>query len=212
MKALVVTGTDTGIGKTAVAAMLTLALDGVYWKPVQAGTLEGTDTATVAAIAGLGAERFIPERYLLTEAASPHRAAELDGIEINVDSLALPKNMPRDRVLIIEGAGGLMVPLTRRTLYIDVFERWGVPVVLCARTALGTINHSLLSIEAMRTRGMPIKGIIFVGDSVPDSEQTICEFGSVPRLGRLSMLPRLTAASLVGAFETEFRRQDFLDP
>ena len=212
MNALVVTGTDTGIGKTVVAAMLTLALDGVYWKPVQAGTLGGTDTSTVAAITGLSEERFIRERYLLTEPVSPHRAAELDGIHIDADNLTPPENMPRDRVLIIEGAGGLMVPLTRRTLYIDLFERWGVPVMLCARTTLGTINHSLLSIEALRTRGIPIKGIVFVGDSVPDSEQTICEFATVPRLGRLPLLPRLTPALLVAAFETEFRRQDFLDP
>ena len=212
MTTLVVTGTDTGIGKTAIAAMLTLALDGVYWKPVQAGSLESTDAATVAAITGLGPERFVPERYLLTQPLSPHRAAEIDGVEIDVEGLVLPGSMPRDRALIIEGAGGLMVPLTRHTLYIDVFERWGVPVVLCARTALGTINHSLLSIEALRTRGMPIKGIVFVGDSVPDSEQTICEFATVPRLGRLPLLPQLTPALLVAAFDTEFRRQDFLDP
>ena len=157
-------------------------------------------------------ERFVPERYLLTQPLSPHRAAEIDGVEIDVEGLVLPGSMPRDRALIIEGAGGLMVPLTRHTLYIDVFERWGVPVVLCARTALGTINHSLLSIEALRTRGMPIKGIVFVGNSVPDSEQTICEFATVPRLGRLPLLPQLTPALLVAAFDTEFRRQDFLDP
>ena len=212
MTTFVVTGTDTGIGKTVVAAMLTLALDGVYWKPVQAGSLESTDAATVAAITGLGPERFVPERYLLTQPLSPHRAAEIDGVEIDVERLVPPESMPGGRALIVEGAGGLMVPLTRRTLYIDVFERWGVPVVLCARTALGTINHSLLSIEALRTRGMPIKGIVFVGDSVPDSEQTICEFATVPRLGRLPLLPRLTPTLLVAAFETEFRRQDFLDP
>ena len=212
MTTLVVTGTDTGIGKTVIAAMLTLALDGVYWKPVQAGSLESTDAATVAAITGLGPERFVPERYLLTQPLSPHRAAEIDRVEIDVEGLVLPGSMPRDRALIIEGAGGLMVPLTRRTVFIDVFERWGVPVVLCARTALGTINHSLLSIEALRTRGIPIKGIVFVGDSVPDSEQTICEFATVPRLGRLPLLPKLTPALLVAVFDTEFRRQDFLDP
>ena len=153
--ALVVTGTDTGIGKTVVAAMLTLALDGVYWKPVQAGTREGTDAATVAALTGLGPERVIAERYRLTEPLSPHRAAELDGVEIDAPSLVLPAEAPGGRPLIIEGAGGLMVPLTRRTLYIDVFQRWGAPVVLCARTALGTINHSLLSVEALRSRDIP---------------------------------------------------------
>jgi dethiobiotin synthase len=212
MTTFVVTGTDTGIGKTVVAAMLTLALDGVYWKPVQAGSLESTDAATVAAITGLGPERFVPERYLLTEPLSPHRAAELDGVEIDVDNLALPGSMSGGRALIIEGAGGLMVPLTRRTLYIDVFERWGAPVVLCARTALGTINHSLLSVEALGARRVPILGIVFVGDSAPDSEHTIREFAGVKRLGRLPLLPRLTSASLIAAFKSGFRGQDFFGP
>jgi dethiobiotin synthase len=209
MTALVITGTDTGIGKTVVAAMLTLALDAVYWKPVQAGTLEGTDAATVAAITGLGPERFILERYLLTQPLSPHHAAELDGIEIDLHSLVLPGSTPGGRPLIVEGAGGLMVPLTRRTLYIDIFQRWGVPVVLCARTALGTINHSLLSAEALCTRDIPILGIVFIGDPMPDSEQIICELAEVKRLGRLSFLPRLTPLTLIEAFDTEFRRQDF---
>jgi dethiobiotin synthetase len=210
MTALVVTGTDTGIGKTVVAAMLTLALDAVYWKPVQSGTIDGTDAATVAAITGLGPDRFILERYLLTRPLPPHRAAELDGFEIDLHSLVLPGSTPGGRPLIVEGAGGLMVPLTRRTLYIDIFQRWGVPAVLCARTALGTINHVLLSIEALRTRGIPILGIVFVGDEMPDNERTICEFTGVKRLGRLPLLPRLTPVTLVEAFNTEFRRQDFV--
>ena len=209
MTALVVTGTDTGIGKTVVSAMLTLALEAVYWKPVQSGAAAGTDAATVAAITGLGPERFVLERYLLTQPLSPHRAAEHDGVEIDLHSLVLPGRTPDGRPLIVEGAGGLMVPLTRRTLYIDIFQRWGVPTVLCARTALGTINHALLSIEALRARGIPILGIVFVGDEMPDTEQIICDFAQVKRLGRLPLLPRLTPVTLVEAFDTEFRRQDF---
>jgi dethiobiotin synthetase len=209
MTALVITGTDTGVGKTVVAAMLTLALDAVYWKPVQSGTIDGTDTATVASITGLGPERFILERYLLTQPLSPHRAAELDGVAIDLHSLVLPGSTPGGRPLIVECAGGLMVPLTRRTLYIDIFQRWGVPVVLCARTALGTINHALLCIEALRARDIPILGIVFVGDEMPDNEHTICEFADVRRLGRLPWLPRLTPVTLVEAFDGEFRRQDF---
>jgi dethiobiotin synthetase len=209
MTALVVTGTDTGIGKTVVAAMLTLALDAVYWKPVQSGAADGTDAATVAAITGLGPERFILERYLLTQPLSPHNAAELDGVEIDLHSLVLPGSTPGGRPLIVEGAGGLMVPLTRRTLYIDIFQRWGAPMVLCARTALGTINHALLSVEALRARDIPILGVVFVGHEMPDNERTICEFAAVRRLGRLPLLPRLTPVTLVEAFDTEFRRQDF---
>jgi dethiobiotin synthetase len=209
MTALVITGTDTGIGKTVVAAMLTLALDAVYWKPVQAGAADGTDAATVAAITGLGPDRFILERYLLSRPLSPHRAAELDGVEIDLHSLVLPGSAPGGHPLVVEGAGGVMVPLTRRTLYIDIFQRWGAPVVLCARTALGTINHVLLSVEALRARDIPILGIVFVGDEMPDNERTICEFADVRRLGRLPWLPRLTPVILAEAFDAEFRRQDF---
>lgn len=210
MSALVVTGTDTGIGKTVVAAMLTLTLDAVYWKPVQSGTTEATDTAAVAALTGLGPERFILERYILTQPLSPHRAAELDGVEIDPHAMALPASTPEGRLLVVEGAGGLMVPITRRTLFIDVFQRWGAPVVLVARTALGTINHSLLSIEALRQRDIPILGVAFVGDEVADTEQTICEYAGVARLGRLPQLPELTADSLRAAFAAGFRAADFV--
>lgn len=208
MTALVVTGTDTGVGKTVVAAMLTLALDAVYWKPVQAGIRERTDSATVAALTGLGPAHFIPERYRLSEPLSPHRAAELDGMEIDAHTL-LPPEAPDRRPLVIEGAGGLMVPLTRRTLYVDVFQRWRAPVVLCARTALGTINHSLLSIEALRTRDIPILGIVFIGDPQADSQRTICDFAQVSCLGRLPWLPELTPDALAAAFATHFDPEPF---
>lgn len=211
MSALVVTGTDTNVGKTVFAAMLTLALDGDYWKPVQSGSVDGLDSATVSVLTGLGPERFLLERYVLKEPLSPHRAAELDGVEIDPHALTLPAKGPGGRLLIVEGAGGLMVPLTRRTLYIDLFQRWAVPVVLVARTALGTINHSLLSLEALRARDIPVLGVAFVGDPVPDSERTICELGRVKRLGRLPFLPELGPAALAAAFDAEFRREDFRD-
>ncbi len=209
MTTLVVTGTDTGIGKTVVAAMLTLALGAVYWKPVQSGITDGTDTGTVAALTGLGPERFLPARYVLTEPLSPHRSAELDGVEIDPQALILPARPAGDPPLIIEGAGGLMVPLTRRTLYIDVLQRWGAPLVLCARTALGTINHTLLSIEALRRRDMPLLGVVFVGEPMPDNEQTICDFSGVRRLGGVPPLANLNAPALLAAFAAQFRREDF---
>ena len=210
MSVLVISGTDTGIGKTVVAAMLTLALDGVYWKPVQSGTADGTDTLTVREIAGLGADRVIPERYVLSEPLSPHRSAELDGVTLDPDELALPTDRPTDRPLIVEGAGGLLVPVTRRTLFADVFRHWGAPVVLCARTALGTINHSLMSVETLRNRDIPVQGIIFIGDAVPDSERTIIDFAGVRRLGRLPRLDEMTPDSLRRAFDDNFRREDFV--
>lgn len=209
MTTLVIAGTDTDVGKTVFAAMLTLALDGVYWKPVQSGTADGTDRGSVAALTGLGPERFLPERYVLSQPLSPHRSAELDNVEIDPETLMLPDGSSRTSPLIVETAGGLMVPLTRHTLFVDVMARWAAPVVLCARTALGTINHSLLSVEALRRRRIPLLGIAFIGDPVPDTERTICEFAGIKRLGRLPRLPALSAASLLQAFAAEFHFEDF---
>jgi dethiobiotin synthetase len=210
MTAIVVSGTDTGLGKTVFSAMLTAALDAVYWKPVQSGTEDGTDARTVARLAALPAERILPERYVLSQPLSPHHSAELDGVEIDPDALVLPQPRADGRPIVVEGAGGLLVPLTRRTLFIDVFRRWGAPVVLCARTALGTINHTLLSVEALKARGIPLLGIAFIGEALPDSERTIVEFSGARRLGRLPRLDPVTGDGLRRAFAENFDRADFL--
>jgi dethiobiotin synthetase len=209
MKPLIVTGTDTGVGKTVVSAMLTLALDGIYWKPIQAGTADGTDRQRVVALTGLPEDRFRPERHVLREPLSPHRAAELDGIEISAGTLDLPADIPSDRRLIIEGAGGVLVPIDRQTLQAELFARWHAPAVLCARTSLGTINHTLLSLEALKQRAVDVLGIVFVGEPMPDSERTIVEFGGVRSLGRLPILPKLDAGALTAAFAASFNRRDF---
>ncbi|AHB47955.1 dithiobiotin synthetase [Hyphomicrobium nitrativorans NL23] len=202
---LIVTGTDTGVGKTVVAAALAGALDAAYWKPIQCGLENGGDSAEVRTLSGLPAERLLPEAYRFAMAASPHRAAEAEGIEISLADLTLPDVRGP---LVVEGAGGLMVPLTRQSLLIDLFASWRLPVVLVARTALGTINHSLLSIEALNGRNIPILGVAFVGDEVPDTERTIVEMGGVRRLGRLPHIAPLTRASLAAAFAENFRIED----
>ncbi len=206
--ALVITGTDTGVGKTVFAAALAGALDGYFWKPVQAGD-DGdgtTDSALVARLAGLPASRILPEAYWLATPCSPHLAAEIDGVAIDPERLALPRV---DGPLVVEGAGGVLVPLTRTALYAEIFVRWACPVVLVARTSLGTISHSLLSIEALRARGVPILGIAFVGEANADSEAIIADLGKVRRLGRLPMLGRLDPASLADAFRQNFAIEDF---
>ncbi len=205
---IVVTGTDTGIGKTVFAAGLTALLDGIYWKPVQSGIEEETDSEIVARLARLSADRVLPETWRLKEPLSPHRAAELDGVEIDADALALPVT---ERPLVIEGAGGLMVPVNRRTLYIDVFARWQAPVVLCARTGLGTINHTLLSIEALRSRAVPLLGVALIGDEMADTQRTITEMGKVRVLGRLPRLDPLTPEMLAGNMHANFSAADFLE-
>jgi dethiobiotin synthetase len=205
-KGYLVSGTDTGIGKTTVAAMLLLALDALYWKPLQSGTQDGTDRERVQALTHLPADRLLPERYVLSQPLSPHRAAELDGVAIDPKSLAVPA---AERTLIIEGAGGLLVPITRQLLQIDLFTDWDLPVILCARTALGTINHTLLSIEALRRRRLRLHGVVFVGDDNPDNIRTIGEISGARVLGRLPRLEPLDRAALLGAFARGFRREDF---
>jgi len=209
MNPLIITGTDTNIGKSVVAAMLTLCLDGIYWKPIQSGTKDGTDSTRVAHMTGLGPEHFRPERYVLTNPLSPHRAAELDGITIDQNKLQLPNDIPAEQSLIIEGAGGVLVPVTRKLLQAELFSQWAVPAILCATTQLGTINHSLLSIEALRKRGVDILGIIFIGDEMADSESTIISMGKTRHLGRLPFLTECNPETLHDAFHENFHEQDF---
>ena len=202
---IVVTGTDTDVGKTVFAAALTVALGAHYWKPVQAGLEDGTDAGTVVRL-GVPEDCVLPEAYRLRTPCSPHRAAEIDGVAIDAARLALPVV---DGPLVVEGAGGVLVPVTRDLLFADLFARWGAPVVLVARTGLGTISHSLLSIEALRARGLTVRGIAFVGEAVEDSEATIAAIGGVKRLGRLPRLDRLDAATLAAAFADGFDVEDF---
>ncbi len=195
----VVSGTDTDIGKTVFAAGLAGLIGARYWKPVQAG--EPGDRETVAELAGV---ETLPEVYRLRLAASPHQASAEEGIVIDAGKLN-----PPDGPLVIEGAGGLMVPLTRDTLFIDVFARWKLPVILCARTKLGTINHTLLSLEALRTRDIPVQGVAFIGEANDESEGIIVEMGRVKRLGRLPHITPLTPARLQAVFGEAFNRADF---
>lgn len=194
MKPLIVTGTDTGIGKTVISAGLVQALGASYWKPVQSGLEEETDSEIVARLTGAP---VLPEAVRLELPASPHISAEAAGVRIDVGALNLP-DAPRP--LVVEGAGGLMVPLDDETTFLDIFARWGAPVMLVARTALGTINHSLLSLVALRSRGVPVAGVIFSGEAVPRVERTIAEMGDVPHLGRLDRLDPLTPDSLRAGF------------
>jgi len=192
----IVTGTDTDVGKTVFAAALTAHLDGWYWKPVQAGLDDGGDAQRVAWLSGLAPDRILPEAYRLTTPCSPHRAAAIDGVELDFDRLALPEPRP----LVVEGAGGVLVPLTDSVLMADLFADWALPAIIVARTTLGTINHTLLSIEALRARGIAIWGVAFVGEGNADSEQTICRIGKVRHLGRLPVLDPLEPATLARAF------------
>jgi dethiobiotin synthetase len=194
---IVISGTDTGIGKTVFSAALAGALSACYWKPVQSGLDGETDSEAVARLGGVPPERLVSEAYRLSTPASPHLSARLDGIAIDPGHLVPPRT---DRPLVIEGAGGLLVPLSDDCVFADIFARWQIPVILCARTSLGTINHTLLSLEAMRHRRIPIFGIAFIGDANVETQRVIGRISGVRSLGRLPHLPILDAATLRQAF------------
>lgn len=200
MMRFVVAGTDTGIGKTVFSAGLADAIGAYYWKPVQAGLEEETDSETVNRL-GVPAERILPEVYRLRAPLSPHLAAQLDAIEIVPEMLTPPVT---DGPLVIEGAGGLLVPLTETQVFAEVFARWQLPVILCARTDLGTINHTLLSLEALRSRSIPVFGVAFIGDEQPETQRIIGAMGRIRVLGRLPRLDCLTPDRLQQAFRDNF--------
>lgn len=205
-KGFVVTGTDTDIGKTVFSAGLVQFLAASYWKPVQAGFDDGTDSQRVAHYGGVPADRILPEAWKLALPASPHHAAADEGVRIDADALNPPQS---EAPLIIEGAGGALVPLNDQVTYADLMARWGWPVIIVASTRLGTINHSLLTIEALRARDVPIHGAAFIGDAMPSSEEIICNMGGVRHLGRLPQLDPLTPNTLAQAFAASFRKEDF---
>jgi dethiobiotin synthetase len=198
MERFIITGTDTDAGKTTVAAALVATKRAYYWKPIQSGMDENgqTDRSRVMILSQLPSEHFLSESYVFQNPLSPHRAAELEGIEIDPNKILDDyqnhlSHLPSPISLLIEGAGGLMVPITRRLLQIDLFAQMQTiaptPIILVARTTLGTINHTLLSVAAIRARNLPLHGIYFWGPDNPDNIRTIAEFSGTPVLGHMSI-------------------------
>jgi dethiobiotin synthetase len=190
---LVVCGTDTDVGKTVVSALLVQGLSARYWKPVQSGLEGGGDSERVRRLLDLPAERLLPEAYRLHTPVSPHWAAERDGVAIDPARLALPEG---EGALVVECAGGLLVPLRRDWLQIDQIQRWGLPVLLVARSGLGTLNHTLLSLEALRQRRLPVLGLVLNGPLHPDNPRTLAALGGVPVLAELPPLEPLDRIGL----------------
>ena len=182
MQAVFITGTDTDIGKTVVAAIVTEALQAGYWKPVQCGNLDESDSIRVGQLISQPDTRILPEFVRLEAPMSPHAAADLESQHIDPSSIGIPDY---DGELVIEGAGGLMVPLNHKDLYIDWVRDRGLPAILVSGNRLGSINHTMLSIEALRNRNIPIVGLIFNGPPAPTSESFIIENSALPVLGRV---------------------------
>ncbi len=190
--AVFVTGTDTDVGKSVACAWLLNQLQGEYWKPVQSG-LEEKDVDAVCSYAGLSADRVHPSLYELTQPLSPHEAAKRDGLHIDLSRFSVPEHKAP---LIVEGAGGLMVPLNEEALIIDLIEQLQLPVILVSRSSLGTINHTLLSLEALRARSIPVLGIIMNGEPSPHNHEALSEYGQVPILAQIPLLEQVTPEAL----------------
>jgi malonyl-CoA O-methyltransferase len=198
---LFVTGTDTGVGKTVVCAALMhrLRRHGAvrYWKPVQTGVEIDDDTATVRALGACAAAEIFDAGVRLPRPVSPHLAARLAGCPIDLAALVAQARAEDDgRRWIVEGAGGPLVPLDHEYFMIDLMARLGAPILVVARTNLGTINHTLLTLDALRARRLPIAGVVMAGDPSPDNRAAIEAFGAVPVLGELPRLEPLTADAL----------------
>jgi len=200
--AFFVTGTDTGIGKTVVSAIFTKALNASYWKPIQAGLDEETDTEFVQRATGFSDSQIKPELYRLNTPMSPHAAAKIDDVEINMDDFELP-DYSTDH-LVVEGAGGLHVPMNDQDMIIDLISYLELPVVLVARSTLGTLNHTLLSIEALRSRDIPILGVVMNGPEHKRNRETIQHFGDVGILAEIDTVDPLNPNTLQETFENNF--------
>jgi dethiobiotin synthetase len=204
-----ITGTDTHVGKTVLCALLVAALDAVYWKPVQTGTVEVTDRESVRDWSGAPKERLLPERYCFAAPVSPHLAARMEGARIALDAFEVP-DAPPGLPWIVEGAGGVMVPLNERDLMRDLMGRLGLPVVIAARTALGTINHTLLTVAALRSANLNIRGVVMIGHENAENRRAIEHYGNVRVIGHIPMLERIHRAALLDVFDKNFDREAFL--
>ncbi len=187
MNKFIVAGIGTEVGKTVVAAILTTCLQGEYWKPIQCGDEEDLDTTIMKKWIDTTLYPIHPSVYTLQAPLSPHHAARLEKISICVENIVLPQTK---RPLIIESVGGIFVPLTAKTLSFDLFKSWNIPWIVVSRHYLGSINHTLLTFDALKRNNISIAGIVFNGLPNHDSESVILEFSQVPVLGRL--LPEST--------------------
>jgi len=177
-----VAGTDTNVGKTVVAAALVKHLNASYWKPVQTGSETDDDTTTVQTLTGLDASKFLPNAIQFKAPLSPNQAAELEGVSIAMRDIKLPDHRGR---LVMEGAGGLLVPINHHRNMLDLMRYYSAPVVLVARSALGTLNHTFLSLHLLREMRLPIQGVVLVGEPNPMNARDIREIGKVRILAEI---------------------------
>ncbi len=196
-RSLTIVGTDTNVGKTVLSALLMSAHEDLsYWKPIQSGLEEETDSEVVKRISECSDERILPEVYRLKKPLSPHLSARLDGVHIDISKL----QKPREDNIIIEAAGGVLVPINEDTLQIELIKMWGLPVLIASRSSLGTINHSLLTIEALRKREIEIAGVVMIGDMNEENEKAVEKYGKVKIIGKIPFIKDLNRNNLKQIF------------
>jgi dethiobiotin synthetase len=183
MKRIFVTGIGTGVGKTLVSAIITEYLQADYWKPIQSGDLDNTDTMTVRRLISNSESVLHEERFRLTQPLSPHASAEIDGIEMKLNDFTTPESAKQ--YLVIEGAGGLMVPINNTTTIADLIKFLDASVILVSKNYLGSINHTLLTIQELERREIPITGLVFNGECLPQTENFIINYSNLPVIFRL---------------------------
>ncbi len=203
-----VTGTDTNVGKTVLSALLVAAMDAVYWKPVQTGAIEGTDRESVRGWTEAADDRLPLERFRFDPPVSPHLASRQAAVRISLDAFELPA-APANRKWIVEGAGGVLVPLNERDLMRDLMARIGFPVIVAARTALGTINHTLLTLAALREARLAICGVALIGDENVENRRAIEHYGGVPVIGHIPILKEINRSSLLSVYKSQFDQRAF---
>ena len=197
---LFITGISTDVGKTITAAILTESLLADYWKPIQAGDLENADTHKVRRLVSNEISVFHPNSYALKTPASPHYSAKIEQVEIQLNQIIEPETKNH---LIIEGAGGLLVPINATQTIADLIQP-DYQVVLVSRHYLGSINHTLLTAEALKSRNISVAGIVFSGEENPDSEQIILEKTQLPLIGKINQEPYFDA-NVVSEYAGIFR-------
>ena len=188
-----ITGTDTDVGKTVVSAWCQLHLSAKYWKPIQCGLEPATDSERVAQLIERS-DVIYPSVYELEAPQSPHEAAKREGVRIELEKFIMPQS---EDPLIVEGAGGLLVPLNDRHYIIDLIDYLKIPVILVCRSTLGTINHTLLSIEALKQRRLNLIGVVVVGPKTEHNVEAIEYYGQVPILAEIPMLDPLNKEALL---------------
>jgi dethiobiotin synthase len=201
-----ITGTDTNVGKTVLSALLSAALPACYWKPIQTGSIEGTDRKQVIEWTGISPEQTYPETYIFDDPVSPHLAAERSGKEILLENIAVPSvNTP----LVVEGAGGVLAPVNSHQFIVDLILHLQMPVVLAARSTLGTINHTVMSLKVLQSYKIEVRGVVLIGPENTDNRKAVEHYGSAPVIGQIPLLETINRETLCRVFAENFQREAF---